>query len=347
MVSTLIPTDHIFLDDDEGAKTHRLQVESSILRLVAILILYLRTFVHIPCDLGHLCQTMRSVLERKQPARKPLQTRNIHRSTDVVSRSGRLVILILVIAGPLLWLVPSLLSAVSSEKFMTERDFVLNMSRRRNLFVSSHGRLLSFDVDRQRAKVIHEGRGVYYGMFSGDADGENVWVVSRPHNWRPKAKQESLLLVNIRSGGVLREVIIPSRFTHDAVRKGGSVYIADTGGGHVLEFNSQDLRRVARSANFTRKEHVNTISPVNGTKHPETLWIVLHNLGPSDLVLLDTSTGDRIKIFRAIGEKVHGFVQWEGHYIYLNSANGQLCKFTPPGCKSDSVPGKNEILWVG
>ena len=97
---------------------------------------------------------------------------------------------------------------------------------------------------------------------------------------------------------------------------------------------------------FAAKEHVNTISPVNGTKHPETLWIVLHNLGPS-LVLLDTSTGDRIKIFRAIGEKVHGFVQWEGHYIYLNSANGQLCKFTPPGCKSDSVPGKNEILWVG
>jgi hypothetical protein len=31
------------------------------------------------------------------------------------------------------------------------------------------------------------------------------------------------------------EVELPSHFTHDAVRAGNSVFLADTGGGHVFE----------------------------------------------------------------------------------------------------------------
>ena len=49
-------------------------------------------------------------------------------------------------------------------------------SRPRRLTLSSHGRLMWFDVDTRRAEVIHEGRGVYYGVFPADASGDTVWV---------------------------------------------------------------------------------------------------------------------------------------------------------------------------
>ena len=111
--------------------------------------------------------------------------------------------------------------------------------------------------------MIHEGRGVYYGVFPADARGDHVWVVSRPHNWRPKETHEALLLIDLRAKRLVREVAIPSHFTHDAVRSGDAVFLANTGGGGVMELRLPDLTRVQhpRETTFTLKEHVNTLAP--------------------------------------------------------------------------------------
>ena len=58
-------------------------------------------------------------------------------------------------------------------------------SAARRLILASHGRLMWLDVDTRATEVIHSGRGVYYGVFPADASGSQIWVVSRPHNWRP------------------------------------------------------------------------------------------------------------------------------------------------------------------
>jgi hypothetical protein len=95
----------------------------------------------------------------------------------------------------------------------------------RRLMLSSHGRLQWFDVDTGAATVIHEGRGVYYGVFpAGSGDevvGGRVWVISRPHNWRvPDGAVEAALLLDLATGAIVRQVALPTQFTHDAIRHG-------------------------------------------------------------------------------------------------------------------------------
>ena len=96
----------------------------------------------------------------------------------------------------------------------------------RRVLVASHGRLQWLDVDSGECDVIHEGRGVYYGL-APDGQGPHtgrVWVVSRPHNWRvPEGAKEAALLLDTQSGALLREVTLPSLFTHDMVRCGDKV----------------------------------------------------------------------------------------------------------------------------
>lgn len=126
----------------------------------------------------------------------------------------------------------------------------------RCLLLASHGRLQWFDVDTGVARVLHQGRGVYYGVFPGDAPG-TLWAVSRPHNWRapPPGGGEALLLVNSSSGEVVREAPLASRFSHDALRLGASAYVADTGRGAVLQVALPGGEPGRALALFTEKEH--------------------------------------------------------------------------------------------
>lgn len=58
-------------------------------------------------------------------------------------------------------------------------------------------------------QVVHEGRGAYYGVVPASVaehQGEGlprVWVVSRPHNWRPKTTKEALLLIDTNDGSLI------------------------------------------------------------------------------------------------------------------------------------------------
>ena len=57
-------------------------------------------------------------------------------------------------------------------------------------------------------------QGVYYGTFPGDekiSSGlTSVWVVSRPHNWRPATAEESLLHLSLPDGVEIERKPLPS-----------------------------------------------------------------------------------------------------------------------------------------
>ena len=229
----------------------------------------------------------------------------------------------------------------------------LSLDGSRRLVLASHGRLMWFDVDTKATEVIHEGRGVYYGVFpasesSPGASPESVWVVSRPHNWRPKSTKEALLKIDLRSGALTDEVQIPSHFTHDAVRVRDRVYVADTGGGAVRELAFPSMRPTGRSAPVTVKEHVNTLAPVVASDGAPTgrVWALLHNLGESKLALLDMNSGERVREIKRVGNKAHGLVPWDGGFLILNSGEGQLCHFVPPGeDEGPNARGDLQVLW--
>ena len=220
-------------------------------------------------------------------------------------------------------------------------------SAARRLILASHGRLMWLDVDTRATEVIHSGRGVYYGVFPADASGSQIWVVSRPHNWRPSETREALLKIDLRTNELVDEVEIATHFTHDAVRSGDYVFVADTGGGGVVEYAFPAMTKTGRSAAVTVKEHVNTLAPAGDARNPHLVWALLHNLGPSKLVLLDLEKGERVREIERVGTKAHGLVPWEGGFVILNSGEGQLCLFTPPDAAAPPDPrGAMEVLWT-
>ena len=220
-------------------------------------------------------------------------------------------------------------------------------SAARRLILASHGRLMWLDVDTRATEVIHSGRGVYYGVFPADASGSQIWVVSRPHNWRPSETREALLKIDLRTNELVDEVEIATHFTHDAVRSGDYVFVADTGGGGVVEYAFPAMTKTGRSAAVTVKEHVNTLAPAGDARNPHLVWALLHNLGPSKLVLLDLEKGERVREIERVGTKAHGLVPWEGGFVILNSGEGQLCLFTPPDAAAPpDARGAMEVLWT-
>ena len=40
-----------------------------------------------------------------------------------------------------------------------------------------------------------------------------MWVLSRPHNWRPRSADEALVQISLQSGSVLGRTVIPTRYT--------------------------------------------------------------------------------------------------------------------------------------
>jgi len=191
------------------------------------------------------------------------------------------------------------------------------------LLLCSHGRLMWFDVGTRSSMVLHEGRGVYYGTFPGKTN-SSVWVVSRPHNWKPSTAVESLLEIDINSGALLDERAIPSKFAHDAIRStsGDVVYVANTGEGSVEELVFPTMAPVRAHRLFTRKEHVNTLAedPTN----PRLLWALLHNLGQSKLVQIDLDTDRVVQQLDNVGMKAHGCVFWREWVVLLDSDRGAV-----------------------
>ena len=227
-------------------------------------------------------------------------------------------------------------------------------SRGRLLTLSTHGALMTFDIDTKKSTVVHEGRGVYYGIFPVDAEeagdvaastgphgnGHLAYVASRPDNADITSPlTDSLLLIDLEKGVLVRDLKIDSKFTHDVVKRGSQVFIADTGGGRVLELEYPSMR-VVFAAEIGVRQHVNTIVPADVEEYGmHTVWAVLHNLGPSMLVLIDLEKGKVLKTLDKVGLKSHGCVPYKNGFIMLNSGEGQLIYVNP-------AINDFDVLWI-
>jgi len=207
-------------------------------------------------------------------------------------------------------------------------------SRPHRLLIATHARLLWFNYRTHEAQVLHEGEGIYYGHFPGhevDVDGAptTLWVVSRPHNWHPKDSAEWLLQLDINTGRELKRVRIDSRFTHDAIRVGSTVYAASTGTGELLELGFPSMRLKARHPLFTERQHVNTLSP--SITRPGHLWAMLHNKGKSRMADVSFSGGEAAIAGLAsdVGGMSHGLVHWRGMLLVLDSQSAALLAVDP------------------
>ncbi|GFR39810.1 hypothetical protein Agub_g302, partial [Astrephomene gubernaculifera] len=179
------------------------------------------------------------------------------------------------------------------------------------LLLASHNRLFWYDVANDTVQVLHEGEGVHYGIFPGERseDGrlKTVWNVIRPHNWHPKTSEEFLVQFDAETGSEVSRVRIHSRFTHDAVRRGDRVYLANTEGGEVQELRYPDMKKLRSMRLFSLKQHVNTLAPLE----TGAVWAVLHNLGKSDAVRIDLNADPVPRVsgkVRGVGSKAHGLV---------------------------------------
>ena len=191
------------------------------------------------------------------------------------------------------------------------------------LLLASHGRLMWYDVEKDEVDVLHEKHGIYYGGFYGDESETSLWYVSRPHNWKPETAIESLVELDVHTREHVKSVQIDSKFTHDVVRKGSFVYAADTERGGILELELPDMTLRRRMDLFTKKEHVNTLSPTSDGKY---MWAMLHNLGPSILAKIDLDTGTVVRRIEHVGLQSHGAVQMDDSILFLDSNHGTLSR---------------------
>lgn len=179
----------------------------------------------------------------------------------------------------------------------------------RQLMLCTHNRLFWLDVDTFEERTVHEGSGVYYGVFPGpnvEKHGPTVWVVSRPHNHHPASSIERLLLLPAyprnASAAPLQEVVVPSRFAHDAVldADANEAYIASTEDGSVLVLDADNMEVLRKEVVFSRHDHVNSLSPLKAMSNgSRVMWTMLHRMGAeSELAQVDISTGTRLKVRR-------------------------------------------------
>ncbi|KAL4458606.1 hypothetical protein ABPG75_013471 [Micractinium tetrahymenae] len=236
------------------------------------------------------------------------------------------------------------------------------------LLLASHGRLLWYRYDTDELKVLQEGEGkrLFYGVFTGSERGvlgepTSLWAVAAPFSKQQQqgadAAKEWLLHLDAESGRELGRVQLPSKFTHDAVRRRDRVYVANTGEGRVLElsFPAMDAHltppsppatlpcpsalRVRELPLFSEEEHVNTLAPT----HDGKLWALLHNLGASQLVEVDLTSGKELQRIGGIGAKAHGLTFWQNKVLTLDSEGGALVAVDTG--KDPGSTGQVEKLW--
>jgi hypothetical protein len=195
------------------------------------------------------------------------------------------------------------------------------------LTIASHGRLFYYFPQTNETKVLHEGDGVHYGTFPGDKDNhgslKSLWVVVRPHNWHPTTSDEVLIELDATTGSELQRKKIPSRFTHDVVRSGDSVWVCNTDEGKVLQLRYPSMELVRTLGLFTKKDHVNTLAPLR----PGKLFAILHNKGLSDLALIDLSANTQTPLqtrIKGVGTSSHGLVEYRGGWLVLDSERSSL-----------------------
>ncbi|WIA37366.1 hypothetical protein OEZ86_014294 [Tetradesmus obliquus] len=203
------------------------------------------------------------------------------------------------------------------------------------LLLATHNVLAWYYPQYDTMEELHRGEGVHYGMFPGEpvaGHPRTLWNVLRPHNWRPTSEQEHLVQFDADTGMELARVQLPTRFTHDAIRMGERVYVCSTGDGSILELSYPGMKLLRKMHLFSEADHPNTLAAADD----DHLWVMLHNLGPSDLVKVyvgPSSPPHEVSRIRNIGSKAHGLVAWgrqgQQQLILLDSDNAALVSLDP------------------
>eukprot|EP00798_Chlamydomonas_sp_ICE-L_P024239 gene24239-9838_t len=222
------------------------------------------------------------------------------------------------------------------------------------LIIASHNRLLWYYPDTDETKVHYVHYGVIPGAVGPDGSLRSLWNVIRPHNYHPVDAEEFLIELDAETGEELTRVKLQSRFTHDAARAGDKVYICNTDGGEIQQLSYPDMQLVKKWPLFSLKQHMNTLAPLD----EDEIWVVLHNLGKSDIVrvelcncTLDNAPPSIDSRIREVGMSSHGLVRWNDNFIVLDSQNGALVKVDPGTLSglvqwsSEAEHAKPEVLW--
>lgn len=223
----------------------------------------------------------------------------------------------------------------------------------RRLLLSAHRGLVWYFLDSGKMQVLNENNGIYYGVIPSP-NPERIYVVSSRLNvrsFRPD-QSDSLLEIDEMTGEILSRKGIPSSFTHDCVLAPdrSRVFVADTSTGaiHVLLFPSLELSQ--RVHLFSRAQHINTLAPTDDGK----LWVMLHNRGDSDMVLVDYKSKTKQCTVSGVGKMAHGIVKLDtehrpGHesFLILSSRDTKLVVVTVPANCQGVVSGASsrQVLW--
>jgi hypothetical protein len=183
------------------------------------------------------------------------------------------------------------------------------------LLVSTFRRLLWYFPATDGTRLVHEGRGKYYGMAASGDRLREIWAVSRPD----QEKDDRLLRIDQWRGKVKEKVQLASRDTHQAVRAGDRLFVADTFRGRVLVYSLPGLELTREFGGFTHENHVNSVLVESGS-----LLVMCHNKGKSHMARLDLETGDEIETYPDVGEHSHDIVRWRDEYLICDSRGGGL-----------------------
>mmetsp|Transcript_13104 Transcript_13104/g.23503 ORF Transcript_13104/g.23503 Transcript_13104/m.23503 type:complete len:549 (+) Transcript_13104:100-1746(+) len=194
------------------------------------------------------------------------------------------------------------------------------------LVLASHGKLVLYDVEQNRHKVIDTNNGNYYGVFPAQYQDELVWV-SRIVKVGPTP--DELLLFNLTSFQIVKRKSVNSIYMHDTVSSVDKtqVFVADVAGS-VLKLLNGKMTVLQKYPVFSKKEHINTIAVTDRG----TIWVMLLNNGGSKIVELDLATSERICEISNVGNHAHGLVLADNgkSFIILSSLENALVKVRVP-----------------
>lgn len=197
------------------------------------------------------------------------------------------------------------------------------------LVIGSHQRFFAHDIETGKHRTLHMGSGnTYYGTFPSD-EPSKLWTYMRgdPDRMLELDLSHTINAVKRTSRFV---TLTDSQFTHEIVRVKSQIFVADTSTGSINILSYPALTLQDRIQVFSRKEHINSISPVldEHTGDAKQLWATFHNgAHPSFVVLLDLKSKQIVERIDNIGRNAHSFLELsDKERIYLSSAEASLVK---------------------
>jgi hypothetical protein len=116
------------------------------------------------------------------------------------------------------------------------------------LMIASHNRLLILDLDTGLHRTLHTGKGVYYSVVMSDVAGR-LHVSTRPES----GVDEMLELdVNAPYNRLISTVLLEqSKFTHEVVRGGERIFVADTSTGAINVMSYPGFKPLRKMEKYT------------------------------------------------------------------------------------------------